>query len=189
MLPAASSIPLGAKDCMAGTRLELLKAIDDWVVDASSTRCLLLTGMAGEGKSSVAHAIARQLKDTAMPTLFFAFNRSDPSCKARQVIPTLALQLSCSHATYLQHLRTLTDYELKSRHITTQYNSLLAPFLRAHMSLIPIVFIIDALDECPDTEEEAEDRHTLLNTLQAILNDNFLHNVRIFITARPDKDI
>ncbi|KAL1725080.1 hypothetical protein EV714DRAFT_222020, partial [Schizophyllum commune] len=179
----------GSKDCMPGTRVGLLQAIDEWLFGIDSTRCHLLTGMAGEGKSAVAHAVALRLKKTAIPVLFFAFDRNDRTRRAHQMIPTLSLQLSRIYDTHLQHLRTLAEDELMSRNIATQYNSLLAPFLRTHMSLVPIVFVIDALDECPDTDEEAEDRNTLLQTLQTVLNDNVLHNVRFFITTRPEKDI
>lgn len=52
------------KECLAGTRKEALDKIYDWVNSPKedASRMFLLTGVAGSGKSSIAHSVAHHFQ-------------------------------------------------------------------------------------------------------------------------------
>ncbi|KAL1690707.1 hypothetical protein GGG16DRAFT_55154, partial [Schizophyllum commune] len=191
-LPGADYIQAGStKACLPGTRVQLLEEVADWVFAPGGTRLLILHGTAGKGKSAVAHTIALRLSSMGVAVPFFAFNRADLARRAHQLYPTLAEQLARSDHHYLEKLRTLSSSDLRTLDILDQYERLISSLLRDHGALVPIVFVIDALDECPHYGgSEISTRAVLLNTLKSWISDTALHyNIRLLITTRPDEDI
>lgn len=53
---------------------------------------------------------------------------------------------------------------------------------------VPIYIIIDALDECPFTDEQSSPRRQVLDLVEKFVKLN-LPNLRICITSRPEADI
>ncbi|KAL1725188.1 hypothetical protein EV714DRAFT_221839, partial [Schizophyllum commune] len=179
-----------SKQCQPGTRVSLLGEIVDWVYSPNSTRGLLLYGAAGTGKSAIANSVAKILAGRGVLAPFFAFDRSSQDRKAHQLYPTLAAYLLCRCQRYQQSLCAQETNQLATRDIQDQYTRLFDEPIRAHTILKPVVFIIDALDECPDTGVDGPLRRMLLETLRTCLLDGQLPpNVRILLTARPDEDI
>ncbi|KAI5892000.1 WD40 repeat-like protein [Schizophyllum commune H4-8] len=190
-LPYAPHVqPGSSKRCQPGTRVILLDEIVDWAYSPNSTRGFLLSGAAGTGKSAIANSVAENLASRGVFAPFFAFDRSSQDRKAHQLYPTLAAYLLCRCKRYQQALRTQEANRLVTRDIQDQYTRLFDEPIRAHTILEPVVIVIDALDECPDAGNDGLLRRVLLETLRTcLLDDQLPRNIRILITARPDKDI
>ncbi|KAL1725732.1 hypothetical protein EV714DRAFT_220770, partial [Schizophyllum commune] len=184
-LPVAKDCQAGSsKGCLPNTRVQLLAEIIDWIFDPKGARCLILYGAAGQGKSAVANSVARILADMRVIAPFFAFDRNEASRQAHQLYPTLAENLARYNRQYLESIRLLSSGQLKTLDIVDQHKNLMLSLLQSTPS-VPIVFVVDALDECPDAG-----RKFLLNSLRACVTDDTLNRrVRFFVTTRPDKDI
>ena len=152
----------------------------------TSERALLLHGAAGKGKSAIAHTTAKVLEDRGLAVMpFFAFNRSVVDRSLSQLIPTWAKQLAESNSQYLSYLRGLPLRSLESLDVAEQRNNLFIRGLASLSSRMPIIFAIDALDECPKGEANG-----LLRLLHDLLSRPDLPPfIRFFFTYRPDGDI
>ncbi|KAL1747110.1 WD40-repeat-containing domain protein [Schizophyllum fasciatum] len=191
-LPAAPGVQSGSsRACLPNTRVRLLNEIMEWVFSPASSRGLFLRGMAGMGKSAVAHRVTRLLADMGVPAPFFAFDRTRRAGQANQLFPTLAKQLARHDQQYLETLRALHAHQLESLDIQDQHTYLVSTSLCGCTPLVPIIFVIDALDECPNVDADSSgQRSTLLKMLQKCLADTHLHHyIRFFVTTRPDQDI
>ena len=179
---AKDAVASESKKCLPDTRLALLSTIEDWALDLTRERILLLHGAAGKGKSAIANTVAKRLKSRRP---FFAFNRSVPDRSLTQLIPTWTKQLAESNPRFLGYLHTLNLSDLESSDVTEQRDSLLIGGLAAMESNVPLVFIIDALDECPE-----RDADQLLRFLRGILSlPNLSPFVRFLFTCRSNENI
>jgi hypothetical protein len=140
--------------CLEGTREALLETIYDWVKDTDpfGPRIFWLTGLAGTGKSSVAHTVAEYCHRGQLLGASFFFSRdqadrSDP----RLVFSTIAHQLSTFHysfKTLIAHALE-ADLDLGRANARTQLQKLITePLQRASGVSSPVVVVMDALDEC-----------------------------------------
>ena len=111
---------------------------------------------------------------------FFAFNRSAKDRSLSQLIPTWAKKLAESNAQYLRYLDTLPE-QLEGLDML----DLVVKGLASIDVMIPLIFIIDALDECP--AEEAGDLFSMLREL--LSNSELPCSVRFLFTFRPDTSI
>ncbi|KAJ7468904.1 hypothetical protein B0H11DRAFT_2045246 [Mycena galericulata] len=179
--------PTASKACLQGTRIALLSRIRYWALDPTSARTLLLHGAAGTGKSAVVYTMARTLQSEALAVVpFFAFNRSVSNRSSSQLIATWAKHLAQSNTQYLRYLHTLLPAELESSDILDQQDHLL---IRGLASGIddgrPLIFTIDALDECPKGEA-----NVVFRALRELLSRPDLPPfVRFVFTYRSDEDI
>ena len=115
---------------------------------------------------------------------FFAFNRSVKDRSLSQLIPTWAKQLAESNPQYLHYLHNLPRKQLQSLDILTQLD-LMVEGLAKIDDKMPLIFTIDALDECP-----SKDACSLFSILRKLLSSSELpHSVRFLFTFRPDKSI
>ncbi|KAL1725190.1 hypothetical protein EV714DRAFT_221842, partial [Schizophyllum commune] len=187
-LPVAKEAQAGStKGCLPNTRVQLLTQIMDWIFDPTGARCLILYGAAGKGKSAVAHSVARILAEMGGISPFFAFDRTDLTRRAHQLYPTLAEKLARYDEQYMAEMRSLGAERLATIDIADQRAHLLLSALRHCTSRVPTVFVVDALDECPqDSDKTSSEREVLMHSLQACIADEQLHhNIRFFITTRP----
>ncbi|KAI5891990.1 WD40 repeat-like protein [Schizophyllum commune H4-8] len=189
-LPVATVHAGSTRACLPGTRVEILGLIVDWIFDPKGSRGFILHGTAGKGKSAVAHTVARWLTDAGVATSFFAFERTNRARRANQLLPTLARQLAYLDPQYYRILRSLLPAQMETTDIHDQSEHLILSAFRDYAPILPIVFVIDALDECPNIDvNEIEDRKALLNSLRTCMSDVQLHyNIRIFITTRPERE-
>ena len=115
---------------------------------------------------------------------FFAFNRSAKDRSLSQLIPTWVKQLAESNPQYLCYLHTLLPKQLQNLDIFAQHD-LMVKGLASIDHRMPLIFTIDALDECP-----AEDADALFSILRELLSSLELPcSVRFLFTFRPDKSI
>ncbi|KAL1723294.1 quinon protein alcohol dehydrogenase-like superfamily [Schizophyllum commune] len=179
------------KACLPDTRVLLLETIMDWVFDPDGSRCFCLYGTAGQGKTAVAHSVARQLADMGVASPFFAFDRNNRERVASQLFPTIARSLAYVIQHQIEQLRKLRADQLETRDIPKQCERLFLSCLRDYLALTPIIIVIDALDECPnDNVDDQKDRESVLKAFIKCIATNGLHrNIRFFVTARLDPDI
>ncbi|KAI7771119.1 hypothetical protein LZL87_013446 [Fusarium oxysporum] len=159
--------------CLPNTRVELLGLISRWIDDPEARTIFWLNGMAGMGKSTISRTIARsrsQLGDLGA-SFFFKRGETDRGHLAK-FFPTIARQLAESVPALAAHIQDVIDADSAIRMSLTS------------RSLLPLVFVIDALDEC---ERDADIR--LLIDLLSRTQSPQLPRLRIFITSRPELPI
>ncbi|KAI0037546.1 WD40 repeat-like protein, partial [Auriscalpium vulgare] len=180
------------KQCLAGTREELLTDIRAWIdnVDGwhDASKVFLLTGLSGTGKSSVAHSIANHYDKLKRLGSSVCFNRNKlATCNAEHLFSTIAVDLAefdssfrnalVKHVGNKQSLRGAQDLQQQLE------NFILLP-IQELTFVGPIVIVIDALDESGTVAS----RYQLLESFAAMLSA-LPSNFRILLTSRPEEDI
>ncbi|KAJ4265255.1 hypothetical protein NW764_015666 [Fusarium oxysporum] len=174
--------------CLPNTRVELLDLISRWIDDPEARTIFWLNGMAGTGKSTISRTIARsrsQLGDLGA-SFFFKRGETDRGHLAK-FFPTIACQLAESVPALATHIQDVIDADsaIVGKALREQFDKLiwgpLSRMLLTSRSLLPLVFVIDALDEC---EQDADIR--LLIDLLSRTQSPQLPRLRIFITSRPE---
>ncbi|KAJ8691471.1 hypothetical protein PTI98_011040 [Pleurotus ostreatus] len=190
-LPHADDAGLDpSKSCADGTREAILTHIQKWVILPGAQRALLLYGVAGKGKSAIIHTVSRALgnvekqQSSLANVAFFAFNRSVANRSIDKLLLTWAWGLASRDPHYLRYLRTLDMEHVKGSPLDNQVKALLIEGLKHADSHRPIVFVIDALDECLELRP-------LLNLLDQIFSSSsdLPQNCRFLFTCRPNADI
>ena len=192
-MPYAEARYVREKGCLPGTRESLLREICDILNDPSedAPRVCLLTGVAGLGKSAVAHSIARLYDAQKRLASSYCFASTDVKRRnPRNLFSTIARDL-CDHD--LQYKSALWGIVKDNRALRTSTSPLeqLEQFIvepnRGLDSVGPqLVVIIDAIDESGDRPNRRE----LLAAISKQIVENALPtNLRFLITARPESDI
>ncbi|KAL1740482.1 hypothetical protein HDZ31DRAFT_47428 [Schizophyllum fasciatum] len=184
-LPYDKDVQAGTSSCcLEGTRVELLREIEEWASKPQDKRGLSLSAAAGKGKSAVAHSVMRRLTEKGFHAAFFAFDRTNQSRQADRLFPTLAYQLAEVDPHYHAQLAKLTPGRLRVKDIADQYANLVQSAFAGDSRPRPVIFIIDALDECPTGDGR---RRALLGQLSKCLRDeSLLGKILLFVTMRPD---
>ncbi|KAJ7846205.1 hypothetical protein B0H14DRAFT_3138874 [Mycena olivaceomarginata] len=138
-------------------------------------------------KSTIVHTIARELESEKLAFApFFAFNCSVRNRFVSQLIPTWAKKLAELHPPYQAYLLGLQLSDLESTDLVHQQDVL---FLKGLVSLTnsgkPVVFIVDALDECP--KDEMQDLCSILEEL--ICEPTLPASARFLFTYRSHGEI
>ena len=82
-------------ECLEGTRVNLLKEIEEWSADPGDRYIFWLNGMAGTGKSTIARTVARKLDTKGCLGANFLFSRDRVDLNnAERFFITLAFQLT-----------------------------------------------------------------------------------------------
>ncbi|RSL98873.1 hypothetical protein CEP52_010064 [Fusarium oligoseptatum] len=172
--------------CHPNTRVELLKTIYEWTHDHQSPRVFWLQGLAGTGKSTISHTVARDLKGDALGASFF-FKRGDGERdNARHLFTTIAYQLARKLPLLCKHICDAieNDPQMVEGHLSVQFQGLiLGPLKRLQDQGFTrtLLVVIDALDEC----EQETHREAIID----LLTKSQLRNLKVFITSRPEFDI
>lgn len=64
-------------ECLSGTRVELLREVEDWTKSPDGKCIFWLNGMAGTGKSTIFQTIAGHLKQQYLLGASFFFKRGE----------------------------------------------------------------------------------------------------------------
>ena len=192
-------IPYGAdsrfdpgKGCLPGTRMAFLNFIINWVNDPNSKRILVLFGLAGTGKSSIAHEIARRFYEMGRLTSSCFFVREERSkTEAYHLFTNLAHDLADRYPSFKAALGKVIKDDTSLRHNARDYGTLFRRFIQEPLESVegvpiagPIVVVIDALDESGDTARK-DGLHSFLASNLSALPSNF----RVLITSRPEGGI
>ncbi|KAF9457440.1 WD40-repeat-containing domain protein [Collybia nuda] len=189
MLYAPGSGYKPEKQCLPGTRLGIIDEINTWIHDpGNSQQVFWLKGLAGTGKSSIAHSVGRQLDEQKRLGSFFCFDASKkPPNSPQHLFPTVSLDLAGFDKHWDSALANIIKNNKSLRTTDSVYRQFHEFILEPANSLNvvgPIVIVIDALDECGD----ASSRKVLLEVLVAGVA-SLPENFRFIITSRPQKDI
>ncbi|KIM46585.1 hypothetical protein M413DRAFT_421887, partial [Hebeloma cylindrosporum] len=178
------------KQCLAGTRIEILTEIAQWAcsADPNIPPVFWLNGAAGTGKSAIAHTLAVWFNQHNALGSFLCFDRNYLAERRHEkVFSTMAYDLA-SRTPGVKQLLAATIRERnwlkQTPDIIQQWESLLIGPSAQLPTDHPILLIIDALDESGD----AQSRNHLLSILGHRARELPL-NVRMLITSRPLDDI
>lgn len=119
---------------------------------------------------------------------FFDFKNPDKS-DARSLLSSLIVQL-CDQSNHFFDipLALYSSHRNKKQSPSVQrLTECLEGMLRVQHE-VPIYLIIDALDECPFTNDRSSPRREVLNLVDKFVKLN-LPNLRICVTSRPEADI
>jgi len=174
---------------MAGTRVDVLSKFVAWVKEDPMV-IFWLAGMAGTGKTSIVVSLCRELRNDPAVCFAGAFfcSRSAGSIAqtdVRRIFPTLATQLADKFQAFALALagELEKDRNLGHKPVVDQIEALLRrPLATLTSSSRPIVFVIDALDECSNARELAQ----LLRLLTDFERET---KVKFILTSRPELHI
>ncbi|EJD02469.1 uncharacterized protein FOMMEDRAFT_124970 [Fomitiporia mediterranea MF3/22] len=177
-----------SRGCLLGTRRSVLQNVEEWVHSkVHSQQIYWIHGVAGCGKSSVAASVAGALDGQKILSGSFFCKRDIPERRStgrllRSLAYFLSRRVSAFRNAVLQQLRD--DPIVLDKPLSHQFNVLLAHPLstvpREVESEVMVVIIIDALDECEDSETTAAH---LANIVQAT------PWLRLIVTSRPNPQI
>ena len=145
-----------SQGCMAGTREQILDELEKWAIDDTTSNVYWLNGMAGTGKTSIAHTLSERLDEKQMLGASYFCSRlgSEAVKNASLIIPTIAAKLSQASPPLRSAMVQTIEKEpdVGSMHpLSKQFRLLLVgPILRALDPSVKTykVVVIDALDEC-----------------------------------------
>jgi len=177
---------------MEGTRESILNGITAWVTNGSGQNNVLqsniywIYGLPGIGKTSLAHSLCENFNDRKQLLGSFFCRRDDTnSSEPRNILPTLIYKLAEISPTFrkivaecLRSDPNLTNESMK--------DTFFLDFIRSlphHPHEHSLVFVIDALDECGNTQSR-------LDVLKSLTDAAALAPwLKIVITSRPEADI
>jgi len=182
-----------SKACLPGTRSQILDELSTWVNDQHACRALFLIGVAGAGKSSIAHSLGLRFESLHRLGCFFAFHRDFQADRNPQsVLSTIAYELAGTNLEFKHALACALRDDGSLLHtcdIKAQWDKLLVQPLKQVTFIGPVLIIIDAFDESAQYDGSTNHaRSLLLDCLTNGIADLPL-NFRIVITSRPENDV
>jgi hypothetical protein len=177
----------GATGCFQNTREKVLHDIYSWFGDDTLPRILWLSGLAGIGKSTIAHTVAQHYHEEGKLGASFFFSqgvekRDDALC----LFTTIAYQLAKFNPEFRSQLCRILDDDRDATRNTIQQqlaNLIVQPLKAMDGMLQPAIIIIDALDECSDEDHAS----TILKVLASSIGR--LRPFKFLITSRPEYHI
>ena len=173
--------------CMEGTRESILDEITAWVTNESGpNNTYWIYGLPGIGKTSLAHSICQTLDErNQLVGAFFCQRDDTSSSEPRNILPSLIYKLAGISPSF----RRIVAERLRSNQNLTTESMKDTLFLDFILSLPgqpneqPLAFVIDALDECGNSQSRPE-------ILKALTDAAALAPwLKIIITSRPEADI
>ncbi|KAF2151494.1 hypothetical protein K461DRAFT_217221, partial [Myriangium duriaei CBS 260.36] len=172
--------------CLEGTRVELLRLIDQWIFSDHESCVFWLNGVAGTGKSTIALTLCRELvkKGCLGASFFFSRNQNETST-ARRFFTTIASLLALHFPQGLDtHIRKAIEArpDIQVLTLKDQWSVLIKEaMMKCDAGFQTIAIVVDALDEC---EEDGSIKAIISAFTEANLISNF--KLRIVITSRPE---
>jgi hypothetical protein len=154
------------------------------VSDGPNPPLYILDGIAGIGKSTVAITVAKRAAamNCLGATCFFSRDQDDQK-KALRFVHTIAYQLAHYDAAYGEAIAAAitSNSNTLSEVLTQQFDSFVVKPLQPLLEqrAIPLVLVIDALDECVEPGASA-----VLNLIMTSVVK--LPNIKVFLTSRPE---
>lgn len=177
-------------ECLPGTRIDLLREIDEWTKSPRGKCIFWLNGMAGTGKSTISRTVASYLKEQQLLGASFFFKRGEEDRgTSKKLFPTLIEQLINSVPQMLPKVQKAIDDDpnISEKVLREQFKKLLlGPLLGIERGegTTTKVIVIDALDEC-DLEDDIE---VILRLLPQVKKSTSVR-LLFFLTSRPELPI
>jgi len=187
--------------CMDGTRKVILSEISSWIKNPDAQQVCWLTGKAGSGKTSIAKTVCMEAKKDTAVVLGGSFFCSRSTGLAAQrdircVVPTLAQHLALESTEFRRALvQSLEkDPDIQYKEVAVQVAQLLrTPLLALKKSPVPVLFVIDALEECGDESFYSTESHhavtSMLGALVSLTQSESKLPVKFLVTSRPESQI
>ncbi|KAG9024757.1 hypothetical protein FS837_005215, partial [Tulasnella sp. UAMH 9824] len=187
-----SALRVGANPCFPGTRNSILQEITAWIDDSNAPAIFWLSGMAGVGKSTIAHTVAEQedKKHRLGASFFFSRDQADRR-NSRLVYPTIAFQLAGLDSSLRESVAQALeqDVDIGQAMMQKQFEHLIArPLAKLKGQTRTILFVLDALDECGPDSGAVEILSRWALELPRISSQGGL-TLRVLITSRPELHI
>ncbi|CCO35997.1 hypothetical protein BN14_10119 [Rhizoctonia solani AG-1 IB] len=187
MYNSAESHDIKRGSCAPQTREVQIRLLLDWACTPESGRTCWINGMAGTGKTTIAHTVCTKLDEACALGASFFCSRVIPECRqAKQIIPSIAYQLARFSVTFHHALDKVlqSDPDTHTRTLDKQYKKLIVEPLLQTKGTLPADFIvvIDALDEC-------ENEETVGQILDLILSPESNLPIRFLVSSRPEREI
>ncbi|KAG8946436.1 hypothetical protein FRC04_011882 [Tulasnella sp. 424] len=152
-----SASRVGANPCFQGTRNGILKEISAWIDDPSTRPIFWLSGMAGIGKSTIAHTIAEQEEKKHRLGASFFFSRDEAGRRNPHLVyPTIAFQLARFDSSLREPIAQALEHDadIGLAIMQKQFEHLIAgPLAKFKVPAKTILFVLDAMDECGPLDE------------------------------------
>ncbi|CAE6422391.1 unnamed protein product [Rhizoctonia solani] len=188
---SAKALGLKRGSCTKGTRVNVLAQVNEWILGQDTGTTFWITGMAGTGKTTMVYTLCEQLDaaPTRMLGASFFCSRLFPECRnVELIIPSIAYQL----AEYSRPFRYALDKAIEknpsahTRMLHLQFDALIAQplmdFKVREAFPTNFVVVIDALDECEDTESAQQMLEVLLTKSQEL-------PIKFVLSSRPEAAI
>jgi hypothetical protein len=184
----------------------LLNHIYGLLDNGEKSRLIWLHGTAGVGKSAVAFTVAERMRglkvverttvEKRLAATFFFSRKHTQRCTTGYFFATLAYQLACNFPSIREDVNTaIRENPGLLHHDKSPHAQMEALFLRPLRELRfrlrgcpPLVFVIDALDECT-SETEIADLIALLGHALHQLDQPDLPVIHILLTSRSEARI
>jgi AAA ATPase domain len=179
-----------ARGCLQGTREEMIDKICQWVKsdDDDVPRMLLLSGVAGSGKSAIAHTVAHRFDQVGRLGSSFFFDRSHQAVRRPDnIFSTIARDLAELDPRERECLSRVIQGKKSLRTTSAPREQFEQFILKPALELTfvgPIVIVIDGLDESADPASRSD--------LLSVLADKVPKlppNFRVLVTTRAEQDI
>ena len=180
----------GVSGCLEQTRVNVLRDIDRWVMDDSKGApwMFVLQGLAGTGKSTLAHTVCETMAKRGWLGASFFFSRNEASCRNPFLLFTsIAYQLATLYPQFQNALTAILkrDPDVVGSTLETQLEKLVVEPIRAAADDIgsdPVIVVIDAVDECGNYRAQIL---SLLCNVRLKLPIRF----KLFVSLRPEHDL
>jgi hypothetical protein len=167
------------------TRTDVLGKIDEWIEDAPWM--FVVQGLAGTGKSTIAHTVCKKMTERGCLGASFFFSRNEASCSNPfLVFTTIAYQLATRYPQFHDSLTTILKRDPDvGLTLEMQLEKLVVEPMHAVADDIgsdPVVVVIDAIDECSNYRAQIL---SLLCNVHPKLPIRF----KLFVSLRPEHDL
>jgi len=189
--------------CMDQTRVRILSKTAAWIKDPDSLKICWIAGMAGFGKTSIAKTVCAQASADTEIILGGSFFCSRSTSVAAQrdircVIPTLAQLLARDSIEFRLALAETIHDDIQHKEVSAQIELLLrTPLSTLKDAGAPILFVIDALDECGGETADGMLDNTkchavvtdMLEELVGLTQSEPRLPIKFLVTSRPESQI
>ncbi|KDQ13220.1 hypothetical protein BOTBODRAFT_33829 [Botryobasidium botryosum FD-172 SS1] len=171
--------------CLPNTREALLDDVRKWIVSSEprgGAEIFCLIGVAGSGKSAIAHTVSHRCdKEGLLASSFFFSREAAEKRSPRKLFSTIARDIARDSHIRDHICQAIEDKQsLATASLSVQFDSLILEPCLKYPPKMPAVIVIDALDESDTTE------------LLKIFYSSF-HKLpqpfRLFVTSRDMPDI
>ncbi|KAG5644120.1 hypothetical protein DXG03_009066 [Asterophora parasitica] len=176
--------------CSEGTRNKVLESILHWTNDKSATQLYWLNGAAGTGKTTIAMTIADliAMDRSKLTATFFCSRYSRYRRHVRHLFVTLSIYLAAREPQFREQLVKAVSRNPRVVQALPKDQLrilIIEPLRLAGLLGKPIIFVIDALDECRPLEEDAPGK--VLNAFSEHLHK--IPSLKVLISTRPSPSL